>query len=126
MRAGSRAAVLAGALPVLALGVETSRLAAGHAGAALGGGAPWESAVQVGAAVSAAVAGIALVVNRRVVACGVLLALISPAILLAQLPAPDVGSALLFTAVLAGGSLAPFLAGSAALACPVAPLTISG
>jgi signal transduction histidine kinase len=122
MKAGSRAAVLAGALPVLALGIETSRLAAAHASAALGGGTLWESAVQVGAAVSAGAAGISLAVNRRVVACGALLALTGPAILLAQLPTPYAGSALLFTTALAGGALAPFLAGSAALACPVAPL----
>lgn len=121
MTVGSRVAVLAGTLPVLALGVQTSRLAVAHSGVALGG-APWENVVQVGAAVSASAAGIVLVVNRRVVACGVLLALTGPAILLAQVPVPDAGSALLFTAALAGGSLAPFLAGSAALTCPVAPL----
>ena len=111
---------------MLALGIETSRLAAAHADAALGGGAPWESAVQVGAAAGATAAGLALILNRRVTACGVLLALTGPAILLVQLPAPDAGSALLFTAALAGGSLAPFLAGSAALACPVARLRRAG
>ena len=126
MKAGSRAAFLAGILTVLALGVETSRLAAAHPDAALGGGAPWESAVQAGAAVGATAAGLALILNRRVTACGVLLALTGPAILLAQLPAPDAGSALLFTAALAGGSLAPFLAGAAALACPVRRLRRAG
>ena len=120
MTVGSRVAVLAVTVSVLALGVQTSRLAAAHPEAALGG-APWENVVQVVAAVSATAAGIVLVVNRRVVACGVLLALTGPAILLAQVPVPDAGSALLFTAALAGGSLAPFLAGSAALTCPVAP-----
>jgi signal transduction histidine kinase len=126
MKAGSRAAFLAGILTVLALGIDTSRLAAAHPDAALGGGAPWESAVQVGAAIGATAAGLALTLNRRVTACGVLLALTGPAILLAQLPAPDAGSALLFTAALAGGSLAPFLAGSAALACPVRRLRRAG
>ena len=123
MRVASRAAFLAGILAVLALGMQTSRLAAAHPDAALGGGAPWESAVQVGAA---AAAGLALILNRRVTACGVLLALTGPAILLAQLPAPDADSALLFTAALAGGSLAPFLAGSAGLACPVRRLRRAG
>jgi signal transduction histidine kinase len=122
MRAGTRAALLAGTLPVVALGVETSRLAAAHANAALGGGAPWDGAVQVGAAAGAVAAGMVLVLNRRVMACGVLLALTGPAILLAQVPVPDAASALLFTAALAGGSLAPALAGSAALTCPVTRL----
>ena len=122
MAAGTRAALLAGTLPVVALGIETSRLAAAHADAALGGGAPWESAVQVGAAAAAIAAGMVLVLNRRVKACGALLALTGPAILLAQVPVPDASSALLFTAALAGGSLAPALAGSAALTCPVARL----
>ena len=107
MGAGTRAALLAGTLPVVALGIETSRLAAAHADAALGGGAPWESAVQVGAAAAAIAAGMVLVLNRRVNACGALLALTGPAILLAQVPVPDASSALLFTAALAGGSLAP-------------------
>jgi signal transduction histidine kinase len=108
-------------LPVLALGAETSRLAAAHPDAALGGGAPWESIVQVGAAVAATAAGAVLMFEHRAVVCGLLLALTGPAILLAQLPVPDASSALLFTAGLAGGSLAPALAGSAAVACPVAP-----
>jgi signal transduction histidine kinase len=109
-------------LPVVALGVETSRLAAAHANAALGGGAPWDGAVQVGAAAGAVAAGMVLVLNRRVTACGVLLALTGPAILLAQVPVPDATSALLFTAALAGSSVAPALAGSAALTCPVTRL----
>jgi signal transduction histidine kinase len=121
MKAGSRV-VLAGTLPVLALGIQTSRLAAAHASAALGGGAPWESTIQVGAAVSATAAGLILMLSRHVAACGVLLALTGPAILIAQLAVPDVGSAALFTAALASGSVAPFLAGSAALTCPVARL----
>jgi signal transduction histidine kinase len=121
MRASARAALLA-TLPVLALGAGTSRLAAAHPEVALGGGAPWESVVQVGAAVAAVAAGAVLMLEHRITACGLLLALTGPAILLAQLPVPDASSALLFTAGLAGGSLAPALAGSAALTCPVAPL----
>jgi signal transduction histidine kinase len=121
MRASARAAFLA-TLPVLALGAQTSRLAAAHPAAALGGGAPWESVVQVGAAVAAVAAGAVLMLEHRITACGLLLALTGPAILLAQLPVPDASSALLFTAGLAGGSLAPALAGSAALTCPVAPM----
>ncbi len=54
--------------------------------------------------------------------CGWLFALTGPAIILAQVPIPDAGSGLLFTASLAGGQLAPALAGSAALACPLARL----
>jgi hypothetical protein len=122
MRVGSRAALLAMTLPVLALGAETSRLAATHPEAALGGGAPWENALQVAAAVAAAAAGAVLMSEHRAVACGLFLALTGPAILLAQVPIPDASSALLFTAALAGGSLAPALAGSAAVTCPVAPL----
>ena len=122
MRAGSRAALLAMTLPVLALGAEASRLAAAHPDAAIGGGAPWENIVQAGAAVAAAAAGAVLVLEHRAVACGVLLALTGPAILLAQVPVPDASSALLFTAALAGGSLALALAGSAAMTCPVARL----
>jgi signal transduction histidine kinase len=121
MRASARAALLA-TLPVLALGAGTSRLAAAHPEAALGGGAPWESVVQVGAAVAAVAAGAVLMLEHRITACGLLLALTGPAILLAQLPVPDASSALLFTTGLAGASLAPALAGSAALTCPVAPL----
>ena len=120
MRASTRAALLV-TLPVLALGAETSRLAAAHPEAALGGGAPWESLVQVGVAVAAVAAGVVLMLEQRLTACGLLLALTGPAILLAQLPVPDASSAVLFTAGLAGGSLAPALAGSAAMACPVAP-----
>jgi signal transduction histidine kinase len=122
MKVSPRPAVLAGALLVLGLGVATSRFAAGHADAALGGGDLWESVIQVGAAVAATAAGLAMVISRRMGACGVLLALTGLAILLAQLPAQDSGSALLFTAALVGGQLAPFLAGSAALACPVVPV----
>jgi signal transduction histidine kinase len=122
MKASSRFAVLAGALLMLVLGVATSRLTAEHADAALGGGDFWESVVQVGAAVAATAGGLGMALNRRMVACGVLLALTGPAILLVQLPAQDSGSALLFTAALLGGQLAPFLAGSAALACPVMPV----
>jgi signal transduction histidine kinase len=121
MRASTRAALLA-TLPVLALGAETSRLAAAHPETALGGGAPWESAVQVGAAIAAVAAGVVLMLEHRARACGLLLALTGPAILLAQVPIPDASSALLFTVVLAGGSLAPALAGSAALTYPVVPL----
>ena len=122
MKASPRVAVLAGALLMLALGVATSRLTAQHADAALGGGDFWESVIQVGAAVAATAGGLGMALNRRMVACGVLLALTGPAILLVQVPAQDSGSALLFTAALAGGQLAPFLAGSAALACPVRPV----
>jgi signal transduction histidine kinase len=114
--------VLAGILAVLALGIAGSRLAAAHPDAALGGGALWESVIQVGAAAAAAAAGLQMVPNRQFAACGVLLALAGLAILLAQLPAQDSGSALVFTAALVGGQLAPFLAGSAAVACPVVPV----
>jgi signal transduction histidine kinase len=117
-----RPAVLAGALLVLALGIATSRLAAAHPDAALGGGDLAESTIQVGAAVAAAAAGLRMALRRGLAACGVLLALTGPAILLAQLPAQDSGSAVLFTAALVGAQLAPFLAGSAALACPVVPV----
>ena len=78
--------------------------------------------MQVGAAAGAVAAGMVLVLDRRVIACGVLLALTGPAILLAQLPVPDADSALQFTTALAGGSLAPALAGSAALTSPVVRL----
>lgn len=122
MKASPRFAVLAGALLMLVLGAATSRLTAAHADAALGGGDFWESVIQVGAAVAATAGGVGMVLNRRMVACGVLLALTGPAILLAQLPAQDSGSAVVFTAALVGGQLAPFLAGSAALACPVVPV----
>jgi signal transduction histidine kinase len=122
MIARSRIALVAGSALVLALGVEASRLAAAHAGAALGGGAGWQNALQVGAAVGAVIAGLGLALDRRVGACGWLLALTGPAIILAQIPIPDAGSALLFTAALAGGQLAPALAGSAALACPLVRL----
>jgi signal transduction histidine kinase len=122
MRAGSRAALLVVSAAVVALGIGTSRLAAAHADAALGGGAGWESALQVGAAAAAAAAGLFLAVGRGVRACGVMLALTGPAILLAHVPVPDAGSALLFTAALVGGSLAAALAGSAALTCPIAKL----
>jgi signal transduction histidine kinase len=50
----------------------------------------------------------------------VLLALTGPAIALIQVPVPDAGTAVLFTAALAGGSLAPALAGAAAMTSPVA------
>jgi signal transduction histidine kinase len=122
MKASPRPAVLAAALLVLALGVATSRLAAAYSDAALGGGALWESVIQVGAAAAAAAAGLRMVLNRQFAACGVLLALTGLAILLVQLPAQDSGSAAVFTAALVGGQLAPFLAGSAALACPVVPV----
>jgi signal transduction histidine kinase len=121
MRASARAALLA-TLPVLALAAGTSRLAAAHPEAALGGGAPWENVVQVGAALAAVAAGVVLMLERRVTICGLLLALTGPTILLAQVPVPDASSTLLFTAGLAGGSLAPAMAGSAALTYPVAPL----
>jgi signal transduction histidine kinase len=122
MKVRSPFTVLAGALLVLALGIATSRLAAAHPDAVLGGGDLAESIIQVGAAVAAAAAGLQMALDRGLAACGVLLALTGLAILLAQLPAQDSGSAVLFTAALVGGQLAPFLAGSAALACPVVPV----
>jgi signal transduction histidine kinase len=122
MKAASRYAQLAGTLAVVALAAATSWLAAAHGDAALGGGDLWESVLQAGAAVAATGSGLGMVVNRRMVACGLLLALTGPEILLAQLPAQDSGSAVVFTAALVGGQLAPFLAGSAALACPVTPM----
>jgi signal transduction histidine kinase len=122
MKVRPRPAVLAGTVLVLALGIATSRLAAEHADAALGGGDLWEAVIQAGAAVAAVAAGLRMAAERRLAACGVLLTLTGGAILLAQAPAQDTGSAWLFTAALAGGQLAPFLAGSAALACPVIPV----
>src|SRR5580704_3544802 len=122
MKVRARFVVLAGVLLVLALGVATSRVAAEHPDAALGGGDLAESIIQVGAAVAAAAAGLRMALDRGLAACGMLLALTGLAILLAQLPAQDSGSASLFTAALVGAQLAPFLAGSAALACPVVPV----
>jgi DNA-binding NarL/FixJ family response regulator/signal transduction histidine kinase len=122
MKATRRAAPLAGALLMVALGIATSRLAAAHADAALGDGSLWANVIQVGAAVAATAAGLRMITNRRMISCGVLLTLTGPAILLTGLPAQDSGSAFLFTAALAGGQLAPVLAGSAALASPVAPM----
>jgi hypothetical protein len=122
MKVRPRFVVLAGVLLVLALGVATSRVAAEHPDAALGGGDLAESIIQVGAAVAAAAAGLRMALDRGLAACGMLLALTGLAILLAQLPAQDSGSASLFTAALVGAQLAPFLAGSAALACPVVPV----
>jgi signal transduction histidine kinase len=114
--------VLAGILAMLALGIATSRLAAAYPDTALGGGAGWESVIQVGAAVAATASGLRMIPRRQFAACGMLLALAGPAILLAQLPAQDSRSALVFTAALLGGQLAPFLACSAAAACPVVPV----
>jgi signal transduction histidine kinase len=119
MRVRSRAALTFATLMMFALGAETSRLAALHHDAALGGGAWWEGVLQVGAAAAALVAGVVLV-TRNVTATGVLLALTGPAILLAQLPASAVGTSLVFTAALVAGTVAPALAASSAIAYPVA------
>ena len=119
MRAGSRAALFMAALAMLAFAVETSRLASGHAQSALGGGALWEGLVQGSAAVAAVAAGVLLMLQRRVIACGLFLALTGPVIALAQLPVPELGSGLLFTAALTCASWAPALAGCAAIASPV-------
>jgi signal transduction histidine kinase len=122
MRAGSRAALFMATLAMLALSAETSRLASTHAQSALGGGAVWEGILQGSTAVSAVAAGVVLILQRRVIACGLFLALTGPAIALAQLPVPELGSGLLFTAALTCGSWAPALAGCAAITSPVRPL----
>jgi signal transduction histidine kinase len=122
MRHGSGLVVVAATAITVALGVETSRLAAANPAAALGGGAGWEGVLQVGAAAATTAAGIVVALNRRAKLCGGLLALTGLAILVTQVPVQDAGSAPLFTVALAGGSVAASLAGTAALACPVAPL----
>ena len=116
MRAASRSALGVAALVMLALGGLSSHLAAAHPAAALGGGAVWEGLIQTVAAAAAVASGVVLAVDRRLVACGALLAAAGPAILLAQVPVPDAGSPVLFTAALIGGSLASALAASAGLA----------
>ena len=119
MRVRSRAALTFATLTMFALGAETSRLAALHHDAALGGGAWWEGVVQVGAAAAALVAGVVLV-TRKVTAAGALLALTGPAILLTQLPASALGTSLAFTAALVAGTAPPALAASSAIVYPVA------
>jgi signal transduction histidine kinase len=118
----ARPALLAGTVLVVGLGIATSRLAAAEPDAALGGGALWEGLLQLSAAATAATAGLGMILNHRMPGCGAFLALTGPAILLSQLPAQDSGSAFVFTAALVGGQLAPWLAGSAALACPIVPV----
>jgi signal transduction histidine kinase len=107
------------AVAVLALGWPTVRLAAAYPDAAPGGGASWEVAVQAAAAASALMAGAALAVRRGTALCGALLMLSAPAITIGAVPVAQARPALLFTAALAGGGLAPALLGSAALTCPV-------
>src|SRR5215470_6283895 len=109
---------LLAAVAVLALGWPAVRLASAYPDAAPGGGAPWEVAVQAGAAAAALLAGTALAARRASALCGILLMLAAPAIVIAALPTAQARPALLFTVALAGGALAPALLGSAALTCP--------
>jgi signal transduction histidine kinase len=111
------------ATAVLALGVPMVRLAASYPDTALGGGAPWQIALQAAAAASAVTAGAALAVHRATALCGTLLTLAGPAIVITATPAAPARPALLFTIVLAGAALAPALLGAAALTCPVGPLS---
>jgi hypothetical protein len=116
--------VLAG-LAVAGLGTVALLAAHRHPDESLGGGAAPFLALQLLAALGAWGAGVHLARQRSKRIAGTLLAATGVAVFLEQLPLPDSGGAVLFTAALAGGAMTSALAGTAALAATGSPFVAS-
>jgi signal transduction histidine kinase len=105
-----------GAAAVAGLGTAALLAAHRHPDESLGGGAAPFLALQLLAGLGASSAGAHLARQHSTRVAGLLLLAAGVAVFLEQLPLPDSGGALLFTAALAGGALTSALAGTAALA----------
>jgi hypothetical protein len=104
------------AAAVAGLGTAALLAAHRHPDESLGGGAAPFLALQLLAGLGASGAGVHLARQRSTRIAGMLLLATGIAVSLEQLPLPDSGGALLFTAALAGGAMTSALAGAAALA----------
>ncbi|MDA0158833.1 histidine kinase [Solirubrobacter ginsenosidimutans] len=116
-----RRLVLILGLPLVAvLGTAALVQARRHPEQALGGAGAGALALQLLAGFGACAAGADLDLRRSMRLSGGLLAASGVALLLGAVPLHDAGSAVLFTAALAGGAFAPAFAGAAAVCHPVA------
>jgi signal transduction histidine kinase len=104
------------AIAVASLGAAALLAADRHPDQSLGGRAVPSLALQLLAGLGAAGAGTYLARRRFAPMAARLLLAIAVAVFLEQLPLPDSGGALLFTAALAGGAMTSALAGAAGLA----------
>ncbi len=100
---------------VLGLGVTAVVQAGRHPAESMGGGNPATLTFELTAGLGVWAAGLFLARWRSALLPGVMLAATGPALFLAMLPLPGDGGALLFTLALAGGTLTPAVAGTAAL-----------
>jgi len=113
---------------IVALGILTLIAAHRHPGESFGGGSGPALFLQLLAGLGTASGGAYLVWQRSALA-GALLLATAAAVFLQQLPLPESGSSLLFTAALAGGAMTSTLAGVAALVVSghrVADVLVSG
>jgi signal transduction histidine kinase len=104
------------AAAVAGLGTAALLAAHRHPDESLGGGAESFLALQLIAGLGASGAGVHLARQQSTRIAGLLLSATGAAVFLEQLPLPDSGGALLFTAALAGGAMTSALAGAAGLA----------
>jgi signal transduction histidine kinase len=110
------------AAAVAGLGTAALLAAHRHPDESLGGGAAPFLALQLLAGLGAWGAGVHLARQQSTRIAGLLLLATGVAVFLEQLPLPDSGGALLFTAALAGGAMTSALAGGAALAAAGPPV----
>ena len=106
---------------VCALGIAALLQARRHPGEALGGAGAGAVLLQFAAGLGAFAAGLDLALRRSARSSGALLAASGAAVFLGAVPLPEAGSAPLFSAALAAGTLSPALAGAAALCHRVPP-----
>jgi len=114
---------------IVALGILTLIAAHRHPGESFGGGSGPALFLQLLAGLGTASGGAYLVWQRSARLAGALLLATAAAVFLQQLPLPESGSSLLFTAALAGGAMTSTLAGVAALVVSghrVADVLVSG
>ncbi|HEY6892370.1 MAG TPA: hypothetical protein VI300_31485, partial [Solirubrobacter sp.] len=86
-----------------------------HPSESVGGGGAAALVLQLVAGLALWGGGLHLALHRSNAASGALLAAAGPALFLGQLPQPESGGSLLFTAALVGGGLVTTLAGAAAV-----------
>jgi signal transduction histidine kinase len=109
---------IVGTAAVIALALFALVQARQHPADALGGASPAALVLVLAAGLGAWAAGLYLAARRSARLGGAALAAAGPTLFLAELPQPQSGGALAFTAALAFGATAPALAATAALAYP--------
>jgi signal transduction histidine kinase len=116
MSVSRRAAIGIATAGVCVLAGATVVAARRHPAEVLGGAGAGALALQVGAALALFAAGACIAVIRSAWLPGVLIALSGACVLLAAVPLPDAGGALVFTLATIGGAAAAALAGAGSLA----------